>query len=75
MLQANPSSRRPPIDMRPELVAPTASWLIHEDCPANGQFFQASSARIASVFMGVASGYQAKPDDFTIEMIGITGPR
>jgi NAD(P)-dependent dehydrogenase (short-subunit alcohol dehydrogenase family) len=57
------------IDMRPHLVAPTACWLVHEDCDVAGAFFSSSSGRIGRVFTGTAAGYQTIPDDFSIEGI------
>jgi NAD(P)-dependent dehydrogenase (short-subunit alcohol dehydrogenase family) len=57
------------IDMRPHLVAPTACWLVHEDCDAAGLFFASSSGRVGRVFTGTAAGYSVAPDDFTMEQI------
>jgi NAD(P)-dependent dehydrogenase (short-subunit alcohol dehydrogenase family) len=57
------------IDMRPELVAPTACWLVHNACPLNGAFFASSSGRIGRVFTGVAAGFQDDPALFSIERI------
>jgi NAD(P)-dependent dehydrogenase (short-subunit alcohol dehydrogenase family) len=57
------------IDMSPPLVAPGACWLVHEDCPATGAFFTCSSARMGVVFAGVGEGYQALPEDFTLETV------
>src|SRR5207244_4269156 len=53
------------IDMRPHLVAPTACWLVHEECHVAGAFFSSSSGRIGRVFTGTAAGYQTLPDDFS----------
>jgi NAD(P)-dependent dehydrogenase (short-subunit alcohol dehydrogenase family) len=57
------------IDMSPPLVAPGACWLVHEDCPTTGAFFTCSSARMGVVFAGVAEGYQALPEEFTLETV------
>jgi len=57
------------IDMRASLVAPGAGWLVHEQCPANGQFFACSSGRMGVVFTGAAAGFQAKPEQFTLEAV------
>lgn len=57
------------IDMRPELVAPTACWLVHEACSLTGAFFASSSGRIGRVFTGVAAGFQDKPERFSLERI------
>jgi len=57
------------IDMRPELVAPAASWLVHDDCLVTGRFYAASAGRMGLVFTAAAEGYQSVPDDFTIESV------
>jgi len=57
------------IDMRPELVAPAASWLVHDDCPVTGRFYAASAGRMGLVFTAAAEGYQSAPNDFTIESV------
>jgi NAD(P)-dependent dehydrogenase (short-subunit alcohol dehydrogenase family) len=57
------------IDMRPNLVAPAACWLVHEECDLNGAFFASSSGRIGRIFTGVAAGFQDKPDLFSPERI------
>jgi NAD(P)-dependent dehydrogenase (short-subunit alcohol dehydrogenase family) len=57
------------IDMRPELVAPAACWLVHRECGLNGAFFASSSGRIGRVFTGVAAGFQDAPDRFSPERI------
>jgi hypothetical protein len=55
--------------MRPERVAPTACWLVHDDCDQNGAFFASSSGRIGRVFTGVAAGFQDDPELFSPERI------
>ncbi len=57
------------IDMRPELVAPTACWLVHEACGLTGTFFASSSGRLGRVFPAVAAGFQDVPDHFSMERI------
>jgi NAD(P)-dependent dehydrogenase (short-subunit alcohol dehydrogenase family) len=57
------------IDMRPELVAPSACWLVHDQCELNGAFFASSSGRIGRVFTGVAAGFQDEPERFSPERI------
>lgn len=57
------------IDMRPELVAPTACWLVHNECELNGAFFASSSGRLGRVFSGVAAGFQDNPEMFSMERI------
>ncbi len=55
--------------MRPELVAPSACWLIHEQCDVTGAFFASAAARIARIFTGVAEGFQDDPAKFSMERI------
>ncbi|MDB5680770.1 MAG: short-chain dehydrogenase [Sphingomonas bacterium] len=57
------------IDMRPELVAPTAAWLVHDACGLTGTFFASSSGRLGRVFPGVAEGFQDDPALFSMERI------
>lgn len=57
------------IDMRPELVAPAACWLVHEAFDENGAFFHSSSGRLSRVFVGVGEGFQDVPDQFSMESI------
>jgi NAD(P)-dependent dehydrogenase (short-subunit alcohol dehydrogenase family) len=57
------------IDMRPELVAPAAAWLVHHDCPVTGRFYAASSGRMGLVFTAAAEGHQSVPGDFTLETV------
>lgn len=57
------------IDMRPELVAPAACWLVHEECGVTGACFASSSGRLGRVFPGVAEGFQDDPELFSMERI------
>jgi NAD(P)-dependent dehydrogenase (short-subunit alcohol dehydrogenase family) len=57
------------IDMRPELVAPAAAFLVHEECAVTGRFYAANSARMGRVFTAAAEGYQGRPDDFDLEAV------
>jgi NAD(P)-dependent dehydrogenase (short-subunit alcohol dehydrogenase family) len=57
------------IDMRPQLVAPSACWLVHEQCDVTGAFFTSAAARIARIFTGVGEGFQDDPAKFSIERI------
>jgi len=41
----------------PEIVAPVAAVLVHEDCPANGELINAGAGRAARMFFGNARGY------------------
>jgi NAD(P)-dependent dehydrogenase (short-subunit alcohol dehydrogenase family) len=51
---------RPP-GLTTEVVGPAACWLVHEDCPAQGNLYMAGGGRMARVFTAIAEGYQA-PD-------------
>lgn len=57
------------IDMRPELVAPAAGFLVHEECKVTGRFYAASSGRMGRVFTGAAEGFQDQPDRLSLESI------
>jgi NAD(P)-dependent dehydrogenase (short-subunit alcohol dehydrogenase family) len=57
------------IDMRPEIVAPAAAFLVHEECPVSGRFYAASSGRMGRVFTAAAEGFQDKPGDLSLESI------
>ena len=57
------------IDMRPELVAPTACWLVHDECGLTGTFFASSSGRLGRVYPAVAAGFQDQPELFSMERI------
>jgi NAD(P)-dependent dehydrogenase (short-subunit alcohol dehydrogenase family) len=48
-----------PPAMTPELVAPMAAYLAHEDCPVNGEIYAAGFGRFARVFIAQAEGYVA----------------
>jgi NAD(P)-dependent dehydrogenase (short-subunit alcohol dehydrogenase family) len=66
---ASTSVVKPPIDLSASLVAPGACWLVHEDCAESGSFFTCSSGRMGTVFGGLGEGYQAKPEEFTLEQV------
>jgi NAD(P)-dependent dehydrogenase (short-subunit alcohol dehydrogenase family) len=57
------------IDMRPELVAPAAAFLVHEQCDVTGRFYAANSGRMGRVFTAAVEGHQARPDEFAIETV------
>jgi NAD(P)-dependent dehydrogenase (short-subunit alcohol dehydrogenase family) len=57
------------IDMRPELVAPAAAYLVHENCPATGRFYAASSGRMGRVFTAAVEGFQDRPNHFSLESV------
>jgi NAD(P)-dependent dehydrogenase (short-subunit alcohol dehydrogenase family) len=43
--------------MSPDLVAPMAAFLAHEDCPVTGEIYAAGAGRFARMFIATASGY------------------
>jgi NAD(P)-dependent dehydrogenase (short-subunit alcohol dehydrogenase family) len=47
----------PPPHMAPELVAPMAAFLAHEDCPVSGEVYVAGSGRFARIFIAETEGY------------------
>jgi NAD(P)-dependent dehydrogenase (short-subunit alcohol dehydrogenase family) len=58
----------PGAPMAPDLVAPMAAFLAHEDCPVNGEIYQAGAGRFSRIFIGSTPGYvTAHP---TIEDVG-----
>jgi len=59
----------PPINVAPAIVAPGASWLVHEECSATGRVFSCSSGRMAEVFTRPGAGWQGHPDDFDLEHV------
>ena len=44
-------------DMAPELVAPMAAYLAHEDCPVTGEMYTAGAGRYARMFIAETDGY------------------
>ena len=54
--------------MAPELVAPMAAYLAHEDCPVSGEIYAAGAGRFARIFIAQTEGYvRAAPGPPTIE--------
>ncbi len=43
--------------MAPELVAPMAAFLAHEDCPVSGEIYAAGAGRFARIFIASTPGY------------------
>jgi len=43
--------------MAPELVAPMAAFLAHEDCPVSGEIYAAGAGRFARIFIASTEGY------------------
>jgi NAD(P)-dependent dehydrogenase (short-subunit alcohol dehydrogenase family) len=46
-----------PPGMEPELVAPMAAFLAHEDCPVSGEIYAAGFGRFARMFIAQTPGY------------------
>ena len=44
----------------PELVAPGAFWLVHDDCHANGQSFGIIAGNISRIVVAETSGFQSR---------------
>jgi NAD(P)-dependent dehydrogenase (short-subunit alcohol dehydrogenase family) len=44
-------------EMSPDLVAPMAALLAHEECPVSGEIYAAGFGRFARVFIGMTPGY------------------
>jgi NAD(P)-dependent dehydrogenase (short-subunit alcohol dehydrogenase family) len=55
--------------LAPELVAPMAAYLAHEDCPVNGEMYAAGAGRFARVFLASAPGYVHPDAEPTVEDI------
>jgi NAD(P)-dependent dehydrogenase (short-subunit alcohol dehydrogenase family) len=46
-----------PEEMTPELVAPMAAFLAHEQCPVSGEMYAAGAGRFARIFIATTPGY------------------
>jgi NAD(P)-dependent dehydrogenase (short-subunit alcohol dehydrogenase family) len=46
-----------PPEMSPDLVAPMAAFLAHEDCPVTGEIYSAGFGRFARMFIAQTEGY------------------
>lgn len=44
-------------EMSPDLVAPMAAYLAHEDCPVTGEIYAAGAGRFARIVIAQADGY------------------
>jgi len=53
--------------MAPELVAPMAAFLAHEDCPVSGEIYAAGAGRFARLFIASTAGYVQPNAQPTIE--------
>jgi NAD(P)-dependent dehydrogenase (short-subunit alcohol dehydrogenase family) len=57
----------PSPDMAPELVAPMAAYLAHEDCPVSGEMYSAGAGRFARLFIAETPGYVHPATEVRIE--------
>jgi NAD(P)-dependent dehydrogenase (short-subunit alcohol dehydrogenase family) len=53
--------------MSPDLVAPMAAFLAHEDCPVSGEIYAAGAGRFARIFIASTEGYVHAGSEPTIE--------
>jgi NAD(P)-dependent dehydrogenase (short-subunit alcohol dehydrogenase family) len=53
--------------MAPELVAPMAAFLAHEDCPVSGEIYTAGAGRFARIFVASTRGYLHPDGQATVE--------
>jgi NAD(P)-dependent dehydrogenase (short-subunit alcohol dehydrogenase family) len=53
--------------MAPELVAPMAAFLAHEDCPVSGEIYTAGAGRFARIFVASTEGYVHTDGPPTVE--------
>jgi NAD(P)-dependent dehydrogenase (short-subunit alcohol dehydrogenase family) len=44
-------------------VAPALAWLVHEDCPASGEFFSAFGRGFSRLFIGETAGHMSPSDE------------
>jgi NAD(P)-dependent dehydrogenase (short-subunit alcohol dehydrogenase family) len=58
-----------PTQKSPDLVAPMAAFLAHENCPVNGEIYAAGFGRFARIFIASTKGYVHSTPDPTIEDI------
>jgi NAD(P)-dependent dehydrogenase (short-subunit alcohol dehydrogenase family) len=56
-----------PDGMDPELVAPMAAFLAHEDCPVSGEMYAAGAGRFTRLFLASTAGYVHRGPGATIE--------
>jgi len=55
--------------MSPDLVAPMAAFLAHEDCPVSGEIYAAGAGRFARIFIATTPGYVQSDSAPTVEDI------
>jgi NAD(P)-dependent dehydrogenase (short-subunit alcohol dehydrogenase family) len=54
---AGSTADEPAPEMSPDLVAPMAAFLAHEDCPVSGEIYTAGFGRFARLFIASTEGY------------------
>jgi NAD(P)-dependent dehydrogenase (short-subunit alcohol dehydrogenase family) len=54
-------------EMTPQLVAPMAAYLAHEQCPVTGEIYAAGAGRFARLFIASTPGYVHRPGEPTVE--------
>ncbi|HXZ62324.1 MAG TPA: SDR family NAD(P)-dependent oxidoreductase [Acidimicrobiales bacterium] len=54
-------------EMAPELVAPMAAYLAHEQCPVTGEIYAAGAGRFARIFIAQTPGYVHPGAGVTVE--------
>jgi hypothetical protein len=64
---AGPPAEGAEVSMAPELVAPMAAFLAHEDCPVTGEIYAAGAGRFARIFLGSTPGYVDA--DATVDLV------
>ena len=57
------------VQMAPELVAPMAAFLAHEECPVSGELYVAGAGRFSRIFLAATPGYVHPTSEPTIEDI------
>jgi NAD(P)-dependent dehydrogenase (short-subunit alcohol dehydrogenase family) len=62
---AGPGSGAP--QMAPDLAAPMAAFLAHEDCPVTGEMYAAGFGRFARIFIATTEGYLHAGSNPTVE--------
>jgi hypothetical protein len=54
---AGPRDDSSPPELSPDLVAPLAAFLAHEDCPVSGEIYAAGFGRFTRLFIASTRGY------------------
>jgi NAD(P)-dependent dehydrogenase (short-subunit alcohol dehydrogenase family) len=62
---AGPGEASP--EMAPDLVAPMVAYLVHEDCPVNGEMYAAGFGRFARLYLASTEGYVHRAGAPTVE--------